>query len=148
VLLDHVSISARRAELRCALSPQQARMEDVSGRRSLRSHRGPARQIGGLPRPCVATMTPQELRRAGLCVGCGACGEAVLDAHGRQAPQAAPDVSAFCPFSLDAAKEDDISRRRFPAAPNASALIGRFEAAYVGHVAESDFRAQGSSGGL
>jgi coenzyme F420-reducing hydrogenase beta subunit len=83
-----------------------------------------------------------------LCVGCGACGETALDGYGRHTPRTVANVADICPFSPEATNEDEISRRRFPSAPKASALIGRFEKAYVGHVAEADFRAQGSSGGL
>jgi len=53
-----------------------------------------------------------------------------------------------CPFSPAAANEDELAARRFPHAARHDALIGRFESAYVGHVAEKDFRASGSSGGL
>ena len=56
--------------------------------------------------------------------------------------------SATCPFSPAAANEDILATARFPAAPERDPLIGRFEAAYVGHVAQADFRSAGSSGGM
>jgi coenzyme F420-reducing hydrogenase beta subunit len=59
-----------------------------------------------------------------------------------------PAFDATCPFAPNAADEDAIAAARFPDAPQASPLIGRFEAAYVGHVAEADYRANGSSGGM
>ncbi|WP_104826956.1 Coenzyme F420 hydrogenase/dehydrogenase, beta subunit C-terminal domain [Rhizobium sp. NXC24] len=59
--------------------------------------------------------------------------------------------SAFlriCPFSPVAGNEDELAERHFPAARNRDYLLGRFEAAFVGHVEEEEFRANGSSGGL
>ena len=53
-----------------------------------------------------------------------------------------------CPFSPSARDEDAIAADRFPAAPHNDPRIGRFEDAYVGHVAEAEYRASGSSGGL
>ncbi|WP_051013484.1 Coenzyme F420 hydrogenase/dehydrogenase, beta subunit C-terminal domain [Methylocystis sp. SC2] len=98
------------------------------------------------------------MRRSGLCVGCGACaGDGValtLDRYGELAPRSAAraganrNVAHICPFSPHAADEDDISTRRFAHAASSHPLIGRFEAAYVGHAAEDGFRAAGSSGGL
>ncbi|PPQ38523.1 Coenzyme F420-reducing hydrogenase, beta subunit [Rhodoblastus acidophilus] len=88
------------------------------------------------------------MRRSGLCVGCGACGAVAPDSYGQLAPLSEADVAAICPFSPQAPDEDELSARRFPQAPRRDASIGRFEAAYVGHVAEDDFRSRGSSGGL
>ena len=58
------------------------------------------------------------------------------------------NVTRSCPFSPGAANEDVIAAERFPDAPGADPSIGRFEAAYVGHVTDEPFRDQGSSGGL
>src|SRR3546814_10655551 len=44
--------------------------------------------------------------------------------------------------------EDEIARRRFPAAAAQDDHIGRFDAAYVGHAAEAGYRERGSSGGM
>jgi len=57
-------------------------------------------------------------------------------------------LALTCPFSPAAADEDAIAAERFPHAPYRDSRTGCFEAAWVGHVAESDFREQGSSGGL
>jgi coenzyme F420-reducing hydrogenase beta subunit len=52
-----------------------------------------------------------------------------------------------CPFSPTAPNEDEIAADRFADA-SSDPRIGRFEAAYVGHVVEDPFRRNGSSGGL
>jgi coenzyme F420-reducing hydrogenase beta subunit len=64
-------------------------------------------------------------------------------------PGSAPaaSFSQQCPFSPEAANEDVIAAELFPGAVR-DRRIGRFEAAYVGHVAEDSFRPNGSSGGL
>ncbi|MFL6830461.1 MAG: Coenzyme F420 hydrogenase/dehydrogenase, beta subunit C-terminal domain [Sphingomicrobium sp.] len=90
---------------------------------------------------------------SGLCVGCGACGARMdWDRHGFLKPKAGEAATAefanLCPFSPAAADEDAIAAERFADAPAHDPRIGRFEAAYVGHVAEAPFRANGSSGGL
>ena len=104
------------------------------------------------PRP----LAPRDIVRAGLCIGCGACGPVAMDRYGQY--RAAGDrthlrrqTDAFartCPFSPSADDEDAIARRLFPAADSIDPRVGRFEAAYVGHVAEDGFRAAGSSGGM
>ena len=53
-----------------------------------------------------------------------------------------------CPFSPVAPNEDELAGERFADAPITDGRIGRFEAAYVGHVAEHRFRPNASSGGL
>jgi coenzyme F420-reducing hydrogenase beta subunit len=109
-----------------------------------------------------APIAPRDIVRAGLCIGCGACVAGRRDARmawdrfGQWKPQgaddwyAAPDAgfTRTCPFSPAAADETRIADARFPAAPERSAGLGRFEAAYVGHVAQDGFRANGSSGGM
>ena len=100
--------------------------------------------------------------RSGLCIGCGACaaGEprAIMrwDRYGQLKPDGPahwyrrrdPAFSAICPFAPAAVDEDAIAAERFGAAPGSDPLIGRFEQAYVGHVAEEEFRSDGSSGGM
>ena len=92
------------------------------------------------------------MAQAGLCVGCGSCAERMhWDKNGFLKPvnRAVTRVLAQqCPFSPDAANEDEVSGERFPAAPVIDGRIERFEAAYVGHAVESPFRRAGSSGGL
>lgn len=58
------------------------------------------------------------------------------------------DLAATCPFSPGVRNEDEIAQERFADALNADGRIGRFDNAYVGHVSEGAFRAEGSSGGL
>jgi coenzyme F420-reducing hydrogenase beta subunit len=100
--------------------------------------------------------------RSGLCTGCGSCVSGRADAsmrwdrHGFLKPDGpagwlntpTETLSRQCPFSPSAVNEDEIARQRFPAARNQDDRIGRFEAAYVGQVAEKPFRPNGSSGGL
>jgi coenzyme F420-reducing hydrogenase beta subunit len=99
---------------------------------------------------------------SGLCVGCGACVASVpgaamrWDRHGQLKPAGPRDwyrgrseaFSATCPFSPAARDERALADECFPMAPERDELIGPFEAAYVGHVAEGEFRAGGSSGGM
>jgi coenzyme F420-reducing hydrogenase beta subunit len=100
----------------------------------------------------------------GYCVGCGGCaavpGSPVrmeMDGFGRlQAMIADRDaglseakVTTICPFSDAADSEDRIAADLF-AGPGASRddRIGWSRAIWAGHVAEGDFRARGSSGGM
>jgi coenzyme F420-reducing hydrogenase beta subunit len=115
-----------------------------------------------LPEATKPARAPAEIVGAGLCIGCGGC--AALeprarmdwDRDGQLVPASPPDwmvrrdprVARICPFSPEAANEDAIAARLFPQAANADVMIGRYEAAYVGHVAEGAFRTQGSSGGM
>lgn len=104
------------------------------------------------------TLSPARVVGSGLCIGCGSCAAApsrsmTWDAYGLRKPVGAlaePTTSfaRTCPFSPSARDEDAIAVDRFPTAPLVDARIGRFEAAYVGHVAEGDYRVGGSSGGM
>lgn len=95
---------------------------------------------------------------AGLCIGCGGCAAGrqplAWDRDGQLKPSGAwtreptPAFARICPFSPHIPNEDEIAAERFPAAPARDPLIGSFEQAYVGHVAEGEFRAGGSSGGM
>lgn len=79
-----------------------------------------------------------------------------LDRYGQFKPSGSPEwlrrrthtLSVTCPFSPLAMNEDELAARRFPNSSFVAPGIGRFKAAYVGHVEEQDFRACGSSGGL
>ena len=104
-----------------------------------------------------AAITPGEIVRSGMCIGCGVCASAertmTWDAIGLRKPAGAlttaePAFARTCPFSPGAANEDTIADSRFGAAGSSDARIGRFETAYVGHVAADDYRAAGSSGGM
>jgi coenzyme F420-reducing hydrogenase beta subunit len=110
-------------------------------------------------------LSPREIVGSNLCIGCGACvggpARAVsarmrLDQYGQYKP--AGPVSWFnaptrlfastCPFSPGAANENDIAAARFPQAARSDPALGRFEATYVGAVADNSLRANGSSGGM
>ncbi|MFW2828796.1 Coenzyme F420 hydrogenase/dehydrogenase, beta subunit C-terminal domain [Sphingomonas sp. ID0503] len=103
-------------------------------------------------------LAPGDVTGAGLCIGCGGCaaGKTPLawDRYGQLKPsgawthEASESFARTCPFSPEAANEDEIAAARFPAPAQRDHLIGSFEAAYVGHVAEGDFRPGGSSGGM
>ena len=106
----------------------------------------------------------RDIRKAGLCIGCGTCaGTAALpglgmalDAYGQFKPEADPQtkrepsqrLAQICPFSPLARNEDDIAAARFPEAPLRDNRLGHYESAYVGAVSEAPFRQQGSSGGM
>ena len=99
-------------------------------------------------------LSPRDIVRSKLCIGCGACASAMAwDGYGQRkptGPEVAHRTEAFartCPFSPAAANEDEIARALFPGAlhdPN----LGHHVANYVGHVAETPFRDRGSSGGM
>jgi coenzyme F420-reducing hydrogenase beta subunit len=110
----------------------------------------------------LATQTPKSPRpiiASGLCIGCGGCttleptATMGWDANGHlkpASPKPWPEQDRFaqlCPFSPQAANEDEISDGLFPEAPR-DALIGRWAGAYVGHVSEGEYRMGGSSGGM
>jgi coenzyme F420-reducing hydrogenase beta subunit len=109
--------------------------------------------------PSPERLSPRELARSGLCVGCGACaagdpeGRIGMDRYGQLKPVGAwtrrptDAVAAACPFSPRAEDETALAERLFPQAAHVDARIGRFEAVYVGAVAEAGFRRDGSSGG-
>lgn len=100
----------------------------------------------------------------GYCIGCGSCAAAPespirmqMDAMGRlqatveDSAAALSDaaVTAVCPFSDAAPDEDEIAGQLFAAPPaTLDARIGWFREIWAGHVAEGDFRAMGSSGGM
>ena len=114
----------------------------------------------------AAPVGPQAIVRAGLCIGCGSCAaqpapasheaRMVLDRYGELKPHGAPawlreGPAAFartCPFSPAAADESQLAGALFADAAHADAQVGRWRAAYVGHVAQPGFRERGSSGGM
>ena len=108
------------------------------------------------------TLAPRDIVRSGLCIGCGECAadepraDMAWDAFGQLKPRGPSDwytapsatFAARCPFSPAAVNEDVIAADRLPDAPHDDARIGRYEHAWVGHVAEGSFRSDGSSGGM
>jgi coenzyme F420-reducing hydrogenase beta subunit len=110
----------------------------------------------------VIAISPQDVVRSGLCIGCGSCvaqdgasARLELDRYGSYKPTGAPEwltarrerLARTCPFSPAAPDEDELARSLFPEAEHADPLIGRYLTAYVGHAAPS-FRDEGSSGGI
>ncbi|MBB4859123.1 coenzyme F420-reducing hydrogenase beta subunit [Novosphingobium chloroacetimidivorans] len=105
-------------------------------------------------------LNPREIVASGLCIGCGGCTtlqpEARMrwDGDGHLKPVASGrwrqpnEFSQVCPFSPEAANETTIAAALYPEAPHGDALIGRYAGAYVGHVAEAEYRMSGSSGGM
>lgn len=107
-------------------------------------------------------LSPQDIIGGGMCIGCGSCVAALqpdraamtFDRYGQYKPQGAltskrsTRFAQLCPFSPSARNEDDIGAELFPAPATRDDRLGRFEAAYVGAVAEPDFRSNGSSGGM
>ncbi|MFU0505215.1 Coenzyme F420 hydrogenase/dehydrogenase, beta subunit C-terminal domain [Pseudaminobacter sp. NGMCC 1.201702] len=114
--------------------------------------------------PSGRRVSPRDIVRSGLCIGCGSCVAQAdrpdvrmeLDRYGQFKPhgpaewmrERTPAFSRTCPFSPLSRNEYELAAGRFPAASHRDGLTGRFEAAYVGHAREQDFRASGSSGGM
>ena len=111
----------------------------------------------------VRAVSPHEIVRSGLCIGCGSCvaqaGEAgaliQLDGFGQLQPtgpgewfrRRSETLARTCPFSPAAQNEDELAAELFPEVePHPS--TGRARAAYVGAVSEDGFRERGSSGGM
>lgn len=100
----------------------------------------------------------------GYCVGCGVCAAVqgspmhiVMDKERRYVATesgafkdltVAGSVAAVCPFADSSANEDVIGEELFQKASKYHPLIGYYAETYAGHVAEGDFRARGSSGGM
>ncbi|MDQ3292219.1 MAG: coenzyme F420 hydrogenase, partial [Bacteroidota bacterium] len=109
-------------------------------------------------------LSPKDIVRSGLCIGCGSCvaqankpdAQMNFDDYGQLKPKGSPawfnqpslSFTQTCPFSPAARNEDYLANHLYPTTPQQDAAIGRFQAAYVGHVGEEDFRLQGSSGGM
>ncbi|KAA9332802.1 Coenzyme F420 hydrogenase/dehydrogenase, beta subunit C-terminal domain [Adhaeribacter soli] len=109
-------------------------------------------------------LSPRDIVRSGLCIGCGSCvaqtspdtAQMAFDKYGELKPQGfhvwyrnvSESFTRTCPFSPQARNEDQLAAPLFPEAAHSDSKIGRFQKAYVGHVEETDFRLQGSSGGM
>jgi coenzyme F420-reducing hydrogenase beta subunit len=62
--------------------------------------------------------------------------------------QPSASFTRTCPFSPDAKNEGQLAAELFQKPMQQDAALGAYQSAYVGHVAEADFRMQGSSGGM
>jgi len=113
--------------------------------------------------PGEGIVSPADVIGAGLCIGCGICvaqsgdpgAKMIWDRYGQLKPndeawlrQPSEGFSRTCPFAPRAANEDELAEQLFPSSRRCDSRIGRFEAAYVGHVEEGCFRASGTSGGM
>lgn len=97
----------------------------------------------------------------GCCIGCGACaafdpgikiklddyGRYVATRNGANSPTN-PAVARVCPFADGVPDENELARELFGPAGSFESHVGFYVATYAGWVIESNFRAQGSSGGL
>ena len=116
-----------------------------------------------MSQPIPLQLSPRDITRSGLCIGCGSCAaqshgkaQMQLDAFGNYKPtgdviwlhQPTQQFAQTCPFSPAAADENQLAAALFPDAPQRDWHIGSFAAAYVGYVAEAHFRDNGSSGGM
>ena len=106
-------------------------------------------------------ISPDGIAASGLCIGCGTCvaqssdpgASMSWDRYGQLKPDRglALPASVFdriCPFAPGARDEDELASTLFPKTRYVDRAVGRFNAAYVGHVEEGNFRAKGSSGGM
>jgi coenzyme F420 hydrogenase subunit beta len=102
--------------------------------------------------------------RGGFCVGCGACSvikgsnyRIALDDYGRY--QAIinnnhktnineGDILKVCPFSGVGQDENQLSETLFDKSMPVDKGIGKYLSLYAGYVAEDNYRATGSSGGI
>lgn len=108
--------------------------------------------------------SPKDIVTSGLCIGCGSCVAQTTatnaamnwDKQGFLKPEGerqwyetkSETFSKTCPFSPVAKNEDYLSAHLFDEPRAFSATIGRFQQAYVGYVAEEEYRLRGSSGGM
>lgn len=108
--------------------------------------------------------SPKDIVQSGLCIGCGSCvsqaeaakTQMAFDKYGHLKPKGSKTwyhntserFSQTCPFSPVAKNEDQLSAALFQNPMHRHEALGSFTSAYVGHVAEADFRMQGSSGGM
>ncbi|WP_100641488.1 Coenzyme F420 hydrogenase/dehydrogenase, beta subunit C-terminal domain [Marinobacter salexigens] len=100
----------------------------------------------------------------GYCVGCGACAvpdqspfKIVMDDYG-QYQSSLKDANVFattqndyeklCPFGSGTPNEDEIAKQHFSETCDHNNQVGYYNGVFAGHVAEGDFRNQGSSGGM
>ena len=109
-------------------------------------------------------IAPSDITGSGFCIGCGSCVarsarpdvHMQLDRYGQMKPTGPKtwlrgrdeEFARICPFSPVARDEDKLAAEYFSHAKNRDSFLGRYEAAFVGHVEEGGFRSSGSSGGM
>ncbi len=112
----------------------------------------------------IIPLSPRDIVRSGLCIGCGSCvaqtdergPQMKLNLYGQLQPSASAawfqgrseSFSRTCPFSPCAINETQLAVELYPDTEHHDPLIGRFQTAYVGYVAQERFREEGSSGGM
>jgi coenzyme F420 hydrogenase subunit beta len=99
----------------------------------------------------------------GYCIGCGSCASLQnspiniqLNAAGKYQAKIndvipvdlEQKILKVCPFSNTASNEDEIGHELFSADAQHDAHLGYWQESYIGHVAEAEYRANGSSGGF
>jgi len=106
----------------------------------------------------------EQIIRGGGCIGCGACDTAakgtvpvVMNEYGQYQAEVSHAGSLseenlnralnVCPFSNADPNEDAIGKNLFGEECSHDFQIGYYKSLYIGHVAEEDFRAKGTSGG-
>ncbi|WP_417530269.1 Coenzyme F420 hydrogenase/dehydrogenase, beta subunit C-terminal domain [Marinobacter lipolyticus] len=93
----------------------------------------------------------------GYCVGCGACAVASEGVRideswtglykAKVIARSGEKASAVCPFASDL-NENGLGRKLYGDTANHDARVGYYQDIYAGHVSESEFRKNGSSGGM
>lgn len=107
----------------------------------------------------------ERIVKGGFCIGCGVCNcaaggaipiamdqhgqyQAVVDQAGRVSEEAMKRAVTACPFSDAGPNEDELGRALFQECHRHDPRIGYFRELFIGHAAEDDFRATGTSGGV
>lgn len=101
----------------------------------------------------------ESVIKEGFCIGCGACavnnnaiqikedGFGFFTARIDHQSKHTPSESAACPFASDRS-EDAIAQDLYGKTSQFDKRIGFYRSIYAGHVAEGDYRRNGSSGGM
>lgn len=113
----------------------------------------------------MAAENLEDVVSGGYCIGCGACGFAsngLVRIETNKIGQYSPIIPAkevlpqsierkalaMCPFSGRGADEDSIGAKHFSRHCDHDPRIGFYAGLFAGSVAEDDFRARGTSGGM
>ncbi|HFD32819.1 MAG TPA: coenzyme F420 hydrogenase [Gammaproteobacteria bacterium] len=112
---------------------------------------------------CINSL--EKVVNNGFCVGCGACAFALnipmaLNSFGEYNPDFSivdkdkgglyPDVDIIktCPFLAPELNEDELSRPLFEKDCELDSRIGYYHSTYAGYAKESNYRSNGTSGGM